>query len=50
MNERQLELILQITREQLTDYLDEELAEKILAGIAEGLNDNMYMLDELAEG
>ena len=50
MNERQLELILDIIQEHLSDYLDDVLAAEIFSGIAEGINDNMPLLEELAEG
>lgn len=48
MNERQVQLIMQIVREQLDDYLAKELADVIAAGIEEGINDNMATLEMLA--
>ena len=47
MNDRQLELIMQIIEEQLGDYLTKDLAEEIIAGIAEGINDNMPLIEDL---
>ena len=47
MNERQAALIMEIIQEQLSDYLDDELAAVIYAGIAEGINDNMPLLENL---
>lgn len=47
MNERQTELILEIIQEQLLDYMDEVLAAEIFRGIAEGINDNMPLLEDL---
>lgn len=47
MNDRQLELIMQIIEEQLGDYLTQDLAEEIIAGIAEGINDNMPLIEDL---
>lgn len=47
MNERQAALIMEIIQEQLSDYLDDELAAVIYAGIAEGINDNMPLLEDL---
>ena len=44
MTEKQIELIMQIVREQLDDYLDEELAGRFAAGIEEGINDNSWQL------
>lgn len=48
MNDKQIELIMQIIEEQLTDYLDDILAAEIMSGIAEGINDNMFMLEGMA--
>ena len=48
MNEKQLDLIMEIIQEQLTDYLDDVLAAEIYNGIAEGINDNMELLEDLA--
>lgn len=48
MNDRQMDLIRQIVSEQLNDYLAEELADDIMAGIDEGLNDNMALFEMLA--
>ena len=47
MNDRQVALIMEIIQEQLADYLDDELAAVIMAGIAEGINDNMPLLEDL---
>lgn len=47
MNEQQLALIMQIVREQLEDYLVEDLAGQIAMGIEEGINDNMAALEAL---
>lgn len=47
MNDKQLELILEIVQEQLSEYLDDELAGAIYYGIAEGLNDNLPLLEDL---
>ena len=47
MNERQLMLVLEIIQEQLEDYLDDDLATAIMLGIAEGLNDNMPLLEDM---
>ena len=47
MNDRQLALILEIVQEQLNDYLDDELTAAIFAGIAEGINDNMPLIEDL---
>ena len=47
MNDRQMGLILEIVREQLDDYLDDELATAIFRGIAEGINDNMPLIEDL---
>ena len=47
MNEKQVDLILEIVEEQLSDYLDDELAAVVFAGIAEGINDNMPILEGL---
>ncbi len=49
MSERQVELIMQIVDEQLSDYLAEGLVEEVLAGIREGIFDNMETLDQLKE-
>lgn len=49
MNDRQLDLIMQIVLEQLDDYLSEALAMEISNGIEEGIRDNMIRLEELAE-
>ena len=48
MNDRQTALILEIIREQLDDYLVEDLAEVVFAGIAEGINDNLPLLEDMA--
>ena len=48
MNERQIQLIMQIVREQLDDYLAEELAEDIATVIEEGIYDNTMTLEALA--
>lgn len=47
MNDKQLALIMEIVQEQLSDYLDDELAAAIYCGIAEGINDNMPLLEDL---
>ena len=47
MNERQIALIMEIVKEQLDDYLAEELAADIWSGIAEGINDNLPLLEDL---
>ena len=47
MNDRQLALILEIVQEQLSDYLDDELAAAIYGGIVEGINDCMPVLEDL---
>ena len=48
MNERQIQLIMQIVREQMDDYLTEDLVDEIAAGIEEGICDNMTTLEALA--
>lgn len=47
MNEKQVDMILEIVEEQLSDYLDDELAAVVFAGIAEGINDNMPLLEDM---
>ena len=47
MNEKQMALIMEIIQEQLSDYLADELAADIFCAIAEGINDNMPVLEEL---
>jgi len=47
MNDKQIGLIMQIIEEQLTEYLADELVRDIMAGIAEGINDNMPLLEDL---
>ena len=47
MNDRQIDLIMEIIQEQLEDYLDDVLAARILSGIAESINDNMPLLEDL---
>ena len=47
MNEQQKQLILQIIKEQLDDYLADDLAMRIFYGIAEGLEDNMPLLEDM---
>lgn len=47
MNEKQFDLIMEIIREQLDDYLAEELTADICARIAEGINDNLPLLEDL---
>ena len=49
MNERQINLIMEIVREQFDDYLAPELAADIESGISEGINDNIELIDQLAE-
>ena len=49
MTDRQIDLILQICGEQLEDYLAAELAETILVGITQGINDNMAILEQLGQ-
>ena len=48
MNDRQLELIMQIITEQLDDYFAQELAEDVARGIKEGIWANLETLDALA--
>ena len=48
MNDRQIELIMQIIREQLDDYFAQELAEDLARGIKEGIWDNLETLNALA--
>ena len=45
MNERQLDLIMQIVHEQLADFVTEELENLIAEGIAEGLQDNQQLME-----
>lgn len=47
MNGRQMDLIMEIIREQLEEYLDDELAAAIMTGIAESINDNMPLFEDL---
>ena len=47
MNDKQIALIMEIVQEQLSDYLDDELAAVIMAGIAEGINDNLPLLEDM---
>lgn len=47
MNDKQWELIMQIIDEQLSDYLAAGLIEEVLAGIREGIVDNMETLEQL---
>ena len=47
MNDKQLALIMKIIEEQLTEYLADELVRDIMAGIAEGINDNLPLIEEL---
>ena len=44
MNEKQLELIMDIIQEQLSDYLADELAADIFGGIAEAIGSQSYIL------
>lgn len=39
-----MDIILQIVREQLEDFLATELLNEICAGITEGINDNMELI------
>ena len=48
MNERQRAFIMQIVRDQLSDYLADELVNDIAAGIDEGLYSNEDILQKLA--
>lgn len=48
MTDRQLQLIMQIVREQLSDYLAEPLVNDIAEGISLGISDNMETLNLLA--
>lgn len=50
MSDRQIDLIMQIVKEQLNDFLAEALAEDICSGIREGIFSNIELLDQLAEG
>lgn len=47
MNEKQFGLIMEIIQEQLSDYLADELTADILAWIAEGINDNLPLFEDL---
>ncbi len=49
MNDRQLDLIMQIIDEQLSDYLCPALVEEVLDGIRTGIVDNIETLDQLKE-
>ena len=49
MNDRQIELILQICAEQIEEYLSDKMTEECMSGIKEGINDNLWMLEEMAE-
>ena len=46
MNDRQLDLIMQIVLEQLDDYLSEALAMEISNRIEEGIRDNKELLEQ----
>lgn len=50
MSDRQLDLIMQIVKEQLEDYLAQALVEDLCNGIREGIYSNLELLDQLAEG
>lgn len=47
MNERQLQLIMQIVREQLSDYLAEALVDDLDKSIEEAISDNLETFDLL---
>lgn len=47
MNEKQTNLIMEIIKEQLSEYLADALVNDIMAGIAEGIYDNMPLLEDL---
>lgn len=47
MNQKQLELILEIVQEQMEDYLDDELTAAIYGGIVEAINDNLPLLEDM---
>lgn len=49
MNDKQMELIMQIVREQLSDYLAAPLVEDLCTGISDGILDNLEILEKLAE-
>jgi len=45
MNDRQINLILQIVGEQLDVYLDDEAAKEILKSIRKEIDDNRVVID-----
>ena len=45
MNDRQINLILQIVGEQLDVYLDDELSKEILKSIRKEIDDNRVIID-----
>ena len=47
MNDRQIDLILEIIDEQLNDYLSEELATEIMSGIKDCIDGNWALLNDL---
>ena len=49
MTERQIELIMQIVREQLDEYLAPKLVEDLEQNIRMGIFDNTELLEELGQ-
>lgn len=49
MNDYQLDLITDIIREQLSEYLADALVVDLVGNIREGICDNMMLFEELAE-
>ena len=47
MNERQVDLIMEIVFEQLDEYLSKALSQKICNGICENIRENRVLFEEL---
>ena len=50
MNERQVDLIMEIVFEQLEEYLSKALSQKICNGICENIRENKVLFEELGAG